>query len=88
MFRDHTEALRFEWQEAGHVAFADYFQRDGVWVLPHVEAPPTLRGTGAAGRLMEAVVAHARAQGLKLRPVCSYAVAWFARHPDAQDVVG
>lgn len=88
MFRNCLELSRFEWEEDGHVAFADYMRQGEVLVLPHVEAPPALRGTGAAGRLMEAVVAHARAEGLKLRPVCSYAVAWFARHLKDQDMVG
>ena len=83
---DNTEEQRFEAEENGKLVFADYRIRDGVHHLVHVEADPQLRGTGAAPRLMEAIAAHARAQGLKLRPRCSYAVIWFARHPDAQDV--
>ena len=55
--------------------------------LPHVEADVPLRGTGAAGRLMEQVVAAARADGLKNRPLCSYAVAWMRRHPEAGDLL-
>jgi predicted GNAT family acetyltransferase len=32
-------------------------------------------------------VDHARKSEIKLRPTCSYAVAWFRRHPDATDVL-
>jgi predicted GNAT family acetyltransferase len=37
---------------------------------------------------MESIVAHARAHELRLVPRCSYAVAWFKRHPEAEDVIG
>ena len=88
MFRDNPQESRFEWEEAGEVAFADYYTRGETRVIPHVEAPMALRGTGAAGRLMQAVADHARAERIKLVPTCSYAVAWFRRHRDAGDVLG
>jgi hypothetical protein len=84
---DNKQLHRFELIENGLVVFADYRIRDGKYLLPHVEAEPALRGTGAAGRLMEAIVAHARAEKLILVPRCSYALAWFKRHPDAADVL-
>jgi predicted GNAT family acetyltransferase len=84
---DNLVASRFELVEDGHTAFADYAHQDGKLVIPHVEAPTALRGTGAAGRLMEGVVAHARAQGKKIVPVCSYAAAWLKRHPEHADMV-
>jgi predicted GNAT family acetyltransferase len=86
--RDNATARRFEWTESGATAFATY-RRDGTrLVIPHVEAPLSLRGTGAAGRLMEAMVEHARNAGIRLVPTCSYAQAWFKRHPEASDVLG
>ena len=83
---DNKEEQRFEAEEDGKLVFADYRIRDGIHHVVHVEADPALRGTGAAGRLLTAIAAHARAQNLKLRPRCSYAVIWFGRHPDMQDV--
>lgn len=85
---DNVEQHRFEATEKNMLVFADYRIRDGVYALVHVEAEPDLRGTGAAPRLMEAIIAHARAHQLKLRPRCSYAVAWFRRHPEAADLIG
>ena len=79
---DNADARRWELWEQGLLAHADYEIRDGVMLLPHVEADPGLRGSGAAGRLMEGVAAHARARGLRLLPICGYAVAWLDKHPE------
>jgi predicted GNAT family acetyltransferase len=84
---DNTERSRFELEEQGELAFANYRRVDGKLVLPHVEAAPALRGTGAAGRLMEGVLAVARAEGLKVVPLCSYAAAYIRRHSRHQDLL-
>jgi predicted GNAT family acetyltransferase len=84
---DNKDASRFELEENGLMAWAEYRIRDGKYVIPHVEADPPLRGTGAASRLMQQIVDHARADQLAIVPRCSYARAWFARHPEAEDVL-
>ena len=84
---DQSARSRFELEEEGKLAFADYQVRDGVLVLPHVEADPALRGRGTAGRLMEGVLAHARERGLKVLPLCGYAAAYIRRHPEHGDLV-
>lgn len=78
---------RYEMDEQGLTAWADYRRSGDRLVIDHVEAPPALRGTGAAGRLMAALAAEARARGLKLTPVCGYAAAWLARHAEFADLV-
>ena len=84
---DNTAGNRFEMTEGGHVAFADYQRRDRVLVIPHVEAPVALRGTGAAGRLMEGMLAIIRARGETLVPVCPYAATYIERRQEHQDLV-
>jgi len=84
---DNKDRQRFELEEAGEIAFANYRRAGAQVTIPHVESPPALRGTGTAGRLMEGIVALARAEGFKVTPTCSYAAAWFRRHKDAQDVL-
>ena len=69
------------------IVFADYAIRGDTRVILHVEADPALRGSGAAGRFMQSLAEHARAEGLKLQPRCGYAVAWHKRHPDYDDVL-
>jgi predicted GNAT family acetyltransferase len=75
-----------ELTENGSRAFADYREQDGRMIVPHVEAAHALRGTGAAGRLMEGVVDAARQRGLKIVPLCPYADAWMRRHPETADL--
>lgn len=91
-FRDVTAAQRFEqgFLDADgelHAVFADYAVEGATRVILHVEADAALRGTGAAGRFMQALAEHARAEKLKLAPRCSYAVAWLKRHPEFADVL-
>jgi predicted GNAT family acetyltransferase len=87
MVIDNAAESRFELEEQGEVAFADYRRRGEVLVIPHVEAPMALRGTGAAGRLMEGVLEMVRARGQKVVPTCSYAAAYIRRHRQWQDLL-
>jgi len=84
---DNPSRERFELVEAGQTAFANYRLSGDVMTIPYVESPPALRGKGTAGRLLEGVVAHARERKLKIVPVCGYAVSWFQRHPQYNDVL-
>lgn len=76
----------FELAQDGARAFADYRVDGGRMMVPHVEAAHALRGTGAAGRLMEGVVDAARQRGLKIVPLCPYADAWMRKHPETADL--
>ena len=84
---DNPEKSRFELEEQGLVAFAAYRLHGERLVIPHVEAPPALRGTGAAGRLMTGVLDIVRQRGLKVVPLCPYAAAFIQRHPEYSDLV-
>ena len=86
-FTDNRDESRFELEVGGLLAFADYRRHGGVLTISHVEAAVPLRGTGAAGRLMEQVMAAARADGARVRPLCGYAVAWMRRHPETNDLL-
>ena len=91
-FRDVRADQRFEQGFADaqgqlRTVFADYAVQGQTRVILHVEADPALRGTGAAGRFMQSLAEHARAEKLKLAPRCSYAVAWLKRHPEFDDEV-
>nr|WP_295830881.1 GNAT family N-acetyltransferase [uncultured Azospirillum sp.] len=77
---DNRAKNRFELAVGNQTVFADYRRNGQTLVISYVEAPPSLRGTGAAGRLMEGVVETARAEGLKIVPLCSYAALWIRRN--------
>jgi len=85
--KDNAAESRFELEEGGKLAFADYRRTGDRLILPHVEADPALRGTGAAGRLMQGVLAQARSEGLKVVPLCGYAAAFMKRHKEYQDLL-
>lgn len=52
----------------------------------HTGVPVALRGQGLAALLVERLVADARAEGLRIRPACSYVEAQRRRHPEWSDV--
>ena len=87
MIVDNKEHGHFEQEEDGKLVFASYRMKDGAYALVHVESDPAMRGHGAAGRFMAALIEHARTHDLKLLPYCSYARAWFQGHPEAKDVL-
>lgn len=85
--RNDAENGRYEMDEEGLTSWADYRLRDETLFVDHVESPVPLRGTGAAGRLMKALAADAKAKGLKITPLCGYAAAWLRRSPEFRDLV-
>ena len=61
---------------------ACYQLSGGTMLLTHTEVPPALAGRGIAAALVQAALDHARAHGLKVRPLCSYVQAYMRRHPE------
>lgn len=51
--------------------------------INHTRVPKEHQGKGYAAALTKAVVEHVRQNPpLKIKPVCTYSVAFFARHPE------
>jgi predicted GNAT family acetyltransferase len=88
-------------EERGHRG-AFYIDRDGerlasltfsagpdgkLVMLDHTEVSDALRGQGIARKLVEAAVAWARANGVKLVAVCPFAKAVFDKVPELRDVL-
>ena len=73
---------RFVTQAEGHAARLDYIQDEGRLTITHTIVPPEIGGRGIAAALVKAALDHARAQGLKVDPQCSYADVWMRRHPE------
>lgn len=71
---------RFELDFGEHTAYADFRRESAVLVIDYVFAPPELRGTGAAGKLMQEIVNYATTHQLDIHPVCGYAASWLMRH--------
>ena len=78
---------RFELDVDGQVVFAEYKVENSVLYITYVEAPPALRGTGAASSLMEGIVKFAQNKKMRIHPICSYAVSWLRRHDEYQELL-
>lgn len=85
--RINQERSRYEMDEEGLTSYADFRLQGERLFIDYVFAPPALRGTGASGRLMQALAADARARGLKVTPICGYAAAWLRRSHEFRDLV-
>jgi predicted GNAT family acetyltransferase len=83
----NVAAQRFEARVDGQLAVADYRLADGVMAMVHTEVPVALEGRGIASRLVQAAFDHAQAQGLKIRPLCSYVAVWARRHPERANLL-
>lgn len=80
------DCSRYELAREEGTAFAEYQRQGDLIVATHTVTPPALRGRGLAGRLIKAMLADARAQGLKVIPQCSFVADYFDRHPEEQDL--
>lgn len=58
-----------------------------VIAIDHTYTPPEFRGQNIAALLMQRTIADARRDGVRIQPICSYAVAQFRRHPDWADLL-
>lgn len=55
--------------------------------IDHTFVDDSLRGQGVAGKLMEAAARYLKEHEKKAVLTCSYAVKWFEKHPEYEDVV-
>ena len=82
------EAGRFVTERDGFEAEVAYEIEGGQMLLTHTRVPPAIEGRGVAGELVRAAFEHARASGMRVRPLCSYAAAWSKRHSEYADLLG
>lgn len=61
---------------------------DDQLIAGHTFVPPRFRQHGIALKLVERMVADARAQKKTIVPLCPYVAAQFRQHPDWADVLG
>lgn len=81
------ERGRFQTVVDGRACVCDYRLAGRVMEITYTGVPPALEGRGIAAKLVAAALAHARASGWHVRPVCSYVQAYMRRHPETQDLL-
>jgi predicted GNAT family acetyltransferase len=56
-------------------------------IADHTGVPDAFRGQGIGQKLVERLIADARAEGVKIVPLCPFVKAQARRHPDWADVI-
>lgn len=80
--RHNAAAQRFEALIDGALARADYRMHGNAMHIFHTEVPHHLEGRGIAAALVRAALEHARAEGWRVEPACSYVRGYMRRHPE------
>lgn len=79
-------AHRFEARVDGHLGLAEYRLSGAVMQMTHTEVPAALQGRGIAGMLVQQALAHAKARGLKIDPLCPYVRGYMERRPETHEL--
>lgn len=66
------------------IAEVTFPTKDGVSTINHTFVNNSLRGQGVAGKLVKLAADKILSDGNKIAATCSYADAWFKRHPEYQ----
>lgn len=78
--RNNTDAHRFEITIDGHTGKAWYRLSPGTITFTHTEVPDELSGKGVGSRLAKAALDYAKAEKLKVVPLCPFIAAYIKRH--------
>lgn len=75
-------------EEGKEIVLATFpFVEENVINVDHTFVDPSMRGQGIASLLMNEVYNHAKDKGYTVVNSCPYAVVWFKRNKDKQDVL-
>ena len=86
IYEDHkVYVLNEEGKQIVNATFP--FIKPGVVNVNHTFVGPSLRGQGIASILMHEVVKHAKTKNYKMVATCPYAVVWFKKHKEYQDMI-
>lgn len=86
VINNESEA-RFEYHDDGHVAIAGYQLKPDVIVLTHTEVPKELGGRGIGNKLAIAALEYARANDLRVIPLCPFMASFIEKHPEYKELV-
>ncbi len=81
------EARRFEASVNGLRSLLTYRRFPDHILLQHTEVPPPLEGKGLAAKLTRTALDFARANHLRVVPLCPYVSSFLRRHREYQDLI-
>ena len=77
---------RFEMQLGDQIAMVKYILGSSEIIFTHTEVPQAFEGQGLASKIAKVAVEYAKAQGLRIRPLCPYMSAYIKRHPEYHSI--
>jgi uncharacterized protein len=83
----NEEAHRFEAQVDGLRAIMSYRRFPDRMVITHTKVPPPLEGHGLAGKLARTALDFARANHLRIVPLCPYLSSFLRKHSEYHDLL-
>lgn len=84
----HNEAAhRFEAIVDGHLALITYRRLPDRIELLHTEVPPPIERHGIAGKLTRTALDFARANHLRVVPLCPYVSSFLRQHREYHDLL-
>lgn len=84
---DNKEARRYELQTPQGLAFAEYRPAGSAVMFTHTEVPEAMEGQGVGSRLVKAALDDAKAQGMKVIPMCPFVAAYIGQHQEYLELV-
>lgn len=83
----HNEAAkRFEVAVEGELALIQYIRAGERIVFTHTEVPEALEGQGIAKRMAYIALEYAKAEGLRVQPLCPFMARYIREHPEYQSI--
>lgn len=87
-FKVEVERIILENEDGKLVAEVCFPSADeGIVNITRVFVDESQRGQGVAGKLVNLAYDEIKSRGLKVKPICSYAVSWFERNEDKRDIL-
>ena len=76
-------------QDDNHKTLASltFVLENNIYKITHTNVNEILQGQGIASKLMQEFYDYANKQDKKIEPICSYAVRWFEKNIDKQDIL-
>ena len=85
---NNIPSQQFELATPAGKAVLGYIPRDGALDLVHTRVPDPVEGQGFGTALVQAAIAAARRDGVKIIPTCPFVQHYVDAHPDLASLVG
>jgi len=87
LVRDNKQLNRYEMPVEDDVAFITYRRTGAQVALLHAAVPARLAGRGLGSALVKGALELARAEGIRVVPLCSFIAAYIDRHAEYRDLL-